>query len=756
MILHRTLVHIHHSLPTQIDPPTPTTMSTTTTRPRRKRRTKRTIARGGVTGVEDVDTIILSYVHPNVIGTLMLKYPNHPLLTANSRLWYNRIVMTLGGETLTPPYQLDWEGLLPTDYRSLWYALTSPAYLNYTKLPLAMTNVPWAPSSVRYTDAAPPGKNTLEAALDMTAIRTNDPTDPYRWSEAIIALLAEHVIQFIHGCEELEDSIVVSGGGRLPSRIMTSIAPRGCTQLISRLVERSIVPEGELAVVAMTVGQWCIYALGYTPELYILASEVHTIRFPTLAAHTISALWNAYVGADSSEVRDAIQAANLQHVLFSGEDVNRLLSNACRDKDLLTAILGMLDALRLTRVVSIVPILTDMLMSRYREVDDYSTVRILIDWYTMDQVGFPSIAVMKNYIANELAPEILYYYATRIKTKEQSHRFMTDSGLIGTDLHHVIKICHGIFNGSRNSLMNYITRANATKYDHHIQRAILYLRIYIAGALATDDVMRSVAILRDPAVRDLMKLTTLDRIRYNFIASVHPLSILVTAARNMDVLEAAYSLFTFGQRRVDAPDLYGDILADLKHIGNILVEIARDPDNNEEAIPWLIERTSSIIPHTMAEWKSQVTPNSSAYAHLRDVPFPRQELWVDFIFPAIQVPIGLQIPYGDHLHPHYSRLRSLIGFSTVPKDVNPTLSSSQSRTMTLPSMDLRSEADGGLPTPTVLDMASAMGRSHIRSVSVSLTYESAYMWELESRRALIDVAWRLSRVRIAERSEAEN
>lgn len=644
----------------------------------------------------------------------------------------------------SPPYQLDREDILPTDYRSLWYANESPAYLDYDAMTHIMGNNTLGSEFTRqYVGAAGdgtavPGKNALEAALDMTAIPTGVVGTPYQWSEAIISILTAHIVQFVSECGELEDTVAMSNGGNLPHWIMVSIASRGCTQLISRLMERLGMPDGGLDAEALSVGRWVIDALGYMPELYIMGPKPPLSRLPTLTAKTVRLLWDSYVGdVPHTVVRLAIHASGVVGTVDSNS-IEPVLPNACRDVDLLRATIQVVDALDLMNDVSFEYVISVMFTSPLREVDDYSAIHTMLEWSSTYLTGTFDRDII--YRSNDLAPEIPSYYANRIKTVEQSQRFYRDSWLVdeGRD---AIRACHSIFIGNIKPVKDSIATADRSEEYDDIVRAIHYVRIYIAGRMAEDaggpmsieGTYRALDLLWGPDVRTLMQLTTQHEVRYESSPSAHPVGILTTAARNMEVLRAAYPLFTFGQRddviskiRVTNPDDYGDILVDLSYVTYSLMEIARDPDSAPEALPWLIARISPTIPYTKDEWNRKVAPhakNDPAFPYYMS--FPRQKMWDDFIS------ITIQIPSITHSLSHYSRLQTLIDFAIIPKEAgNTSLRCIASPECTpLPSMDLRRDGDGGLPVSIVRGVAEAMERSIIRPNSIRTAYEPAYVWD---------------------------
>ena len=698
-----------------------------------------------LSGVEDVDVVILSHIDLNILGTLMRKMPDHPLLAPNSRMWYERIIMTLSNDiSLPPPYQLDREDLSPTDYRSLWYTLTSSSYLNYTTMTTILAD------HRPYGIPTSSGKNVIEAALDATAIHTDDDGAPYRWSEAIIVLLSDHIVQCIHQGGALDDTIEMSEGGRLPYWVMSSIASRGCIQLIKHLSPRLGKPVSGLTTAAWAAGRWILDALSHTPELFVLGTPSPIpSRYPTITAHTILALWDAYVGETFDVVQEAINADDNALNTIDENDVVAVMDTACRDVDLLVTVMDVMNALDMVTDGAIQAITVNALNSPYRDVDDYSTIRILLGWYSETlRSTLGNDNAIHYYISNEMAPEIPYYYATRIRTREQSRHFAS-IGIATGPSKIAIRMCHNIFSGSLYVVHKSIAKAEDTKFEYDIVDAIVYVRIYLAGMMAADGppdgIHHAIGLLKSREMKTLMELTTLPNVRDNYAAVTSPLNLLVTASRNMDVLKVAYSLFTFGAsgaairkvREYD-PEQYSGMLVDLSHIAHTLFEIARDHDSADGALPWLIDRISPTIPHSMTEWKGLVRPHASTVQRPRHLPFPRRALWDDFISRAIQIPLTNYVPYGrDHIQ--YVRLRELIGFATIPSGVSATTADSiSSGSPMLPSMDLRREVDGGLPVPVVVMVAEAMIRSHVRPISVITTYKPPFVWEPLASQALRD------------------
>lgn len=763
-----------------------------TTKPKTQRRHKKrdrdTSPGRGLSGTEDLDAIILAYVQPRTLGTLMRKCPNHslnhPLLAPNSRMWYNRIAMTISNDWApTPPYQVDREGLVPTDYRSLWYALNAASYLNFMTMTRLMANTASEPPTRQYVGTPSLGKNALEAALDMTAIHTGDEKAPYRWSEAIIALLVEYIVQYVYECEETEDTIALSGGGRLPNWIMVSIASRGCTRLIDSLVLRLGESSGNLATISLTVGRWIFDALGYAPERYVLPTEdnaLPTTRYPTLTAEMAVLLWDTYINVAPDVVSDAIDMAmddgSLDGMLYRG--IARGMDNipnACRDRRLFDTIFTVVDSIGIMDndedMVEVV--MWGVLMSPYREADDYSVIHTMMGRgikYLTSQLDGGDQRIRDN-ISNRIAERIPIYYATRIATKEQSRRFFRDSGFTadGSD---TIKKCHSIFTGNVKRVHKTIATATQHRDDAELDTAILYVRIYIAGRIdhdrrePTTGTMRAIDLLESDEVESLMDLVDSSYRRGTVYPYLHPLSILATAARDMEVLKVAYSLFGLeADARVMKTDkeAYRRTISTLSQVTDVLIEVARDPYSNEEALNWLIDQFASVIPSDTEGWRNLLVGNPNVLVRDLYVPFPREELWTTLISQAIQATNSARIPYTES---RYDRLRSLIHFSSVPSNsVSTTLAfmtldiRNQMRPP-LPSMDLRREQDGGLPVDVVIAVARVLGQSQISSPSmISLTYHPfEYAWDpiaLQNMKGAISSVQHGLRTRWDEQPEAD-
>ena len=712
----------------------------TTSRPRRGRRTKKpTPEPGRLSGIEEVDAIILSYAQPSVLSTLMRKHPDHPLLTSNSRMWYHRLVMLLDGEWAPmPPYQLDREGLPPTDYRSLWYALTAPSYLDYITMTSFMANDETVGGEYvrQYGDETSPYKNALDAALDTTAIYTYVASQPYRWSEAIIAILTEHIVQFVRGCEETKDTIAVPDGGQLPHWIMISSASRGCIQLITRLAKRLGTLEDDLATMAMTVGRWVFDAVRYAPQLYIMGTAYPTLPttiLPTLTIDTISVLWEAYVGKDLSTVRKAVDNADWDEVnVLRDIDIATVVSFSIRNARILDATLRLVNTLDLSTDVelNIDALLSDILTDSDRDVDDYSAIDAIMRWY----IKLDDISSIKGDFVRDLAPEIPLYYSMRIKTRGQSRRFLE---YVGTDDVtnlglRTARDCDKVFNGDRDIVYKRISEATNRDHDDDlISTAILYVRIYLAGRIAHDrnehtiGLQQSTEMMQSKEVDKLVGLALRSVRRNSGDVQLHALGLLITAARSLPFMQMVYSSqFAPGARNeatsevYDNPDRWPELLDSLSRIDNALVEIARDPDTDEEAFNWLLDRLAPIIPHTMDMWSTMVDDH---------ILFPRHGMWTNFVTRAIQIPNPVHVPY---VGARYKRLLSLIDFAVVPSNDDDLPQTSTDGAIPLPSLDLRRGRDGGLPSVVVSAVARVMGWSHVGSIAVSSTYDpTAYAWD---------------------------
>ena len=717
-----------------MDTPTPITQ------PQHKKDTKEpTTEVGRMSGVWDVDTVTLSYVQPTILGKLIRKYPNHPLLSTNSRMWYNRIAMLLDGEWAPmPPYQLDREGLPPTDYRSLWYALTAPSYFDYrTMTSIMRVNDDEDRGCIRsYGSEDSPNKNTLEAALDATTIYTNDPARPYAWSEAIIALLEEHIVQFVRSCEETGDTIAISDGGRLPHWMMVSIASRGCTQLITRLAER-LDPLGSVATIAMTVGRWVFDALTYVPETYTLGTTDPTTHYPTLTTDTILTLWECYIGnKDRKVIHAAIRCASWDEInVLRGADASVAIPLACRTPSLLEATLRLIDTLELTDDVEedIDDILMGILLSPHREVDDYSAINTMIRWYGR----LDDITHIAGLVLSDIVPKVPLYYATRIKTSEQAQHFSDYLGSLGANMGAFVTMeCNAIFNGDVTKVRSTIEEINyrSKVYEHDITTIINRIRIYLAGRIAHDraegtngsdeGLQQATELLHSTGVKVLV-----DHVLYLWTSrdnsiQLHAISILITAARSLPFMKVAYDALFASILRNETysyTDRHTELMANLVYTSDALVEIARDPDTDEEAFSWLLAQLSSIMPSTNEDWQTSLKDGHR-------VPFPPQEMWTKFVSRAVQVPNSIRTPYVES---RYTRLKALIGFSTIPPSINALPKVAMDDEMILlSSMDLRPERDGGLPPGVVDAVIQAMERAQVRPNTIALTYGPfAYAWD---------------------------
>lgn len=680
------------------------------------------IRHSGLTAVEDLDAIILSYCSPATVGTLMRALPDHPLLAPNTRMWYSRIVMGMHDEwSLPPPYQIDWPGLLPTDYRSLWYALTSPAYHSYATMTEMMDDLDWPVR--RYGSTEAPNKNALEAALDMTAIPTDSPQEPYQWSDAIIALLAEHVVQFVR--EDTNDTYTDTFNNmrhynkdnkeeddtrppppfintRLLDWIIPAAASRGCTQLIVRLAERLGIPAmyggGRQDWNAVMVGQWILTSANYMPETYILPSSVSDnpplrIRLPTLTAATITTLWSAYVDEQTQHAIDDDTGITLMDLY--DDTIENVVTLTCRDNVLFGATLEMLAILHVHVDMFIGDTVMFILLSPYRHVDDYTSFHMLSPWLASNRIGSDHATMDStnddiDHVLDYLqVHHIAQYYASRIKTDEQSRRFL-EVGLFGRR-NKPSQTCSAIFNGDTSTVYTYIGRARRRLGHEHVRLAIYDSCTYINGRLEHDrlhgtDVgeKEAVALLQNDAMRSLIAaiFDYRESTRDTTANRRQTLNLLITAAQSLPILEAAYKLF----------DYHGDdnSTIPLWRIVDTLVAIARDPHSDDGVLSWLMGRLSDVIPDVLDEWQS--------LQGWDDSPFPREEMWTNFVLSAIQIPN----PYSNIKAPS-PRLLQLIRFSVMPNYA----SRRHSRHYSLP-MDLRREVDGGLPPDVIRAVARAI------------------------------------------------
>lgn len=685
----------------------------------------------GLTGVGDLDAIILSYCNETVLGILMSTVPDHPLLAPNGKCWYNLIAMELHNyyTPVSPPYQIDWPGLLPTDYRSLWYALHTPAYYSYEKMTEIMKALGW--SVRRYGNADVPGKNALEAALDMTAIPTDDSHVPYQWSNAIISLLAEHLVQFIHRVEQYNPAYIVLSMNRLTNArylidfrvfdwIMPAIASRGCTQLVIRLAERLGTPvTGSTSHdrVVLAVSQWILTSTSYTPEMNVLPSSTMDspplrLRLPTLTAAVVDTIWSTYV---DDKALDNVSAGTVNRFSYQ-QQVERVVTLACRDVALLTSVLDVLAVIPNMRLyISTGFILSLLLESPYRHVDDYTTLYVLLDWLEadpavnatrVDSTGHRRRAV--DYV--EL--HVHYYYAERIKTYAQSKRFL-GIGLSkrGLDL---ARECHDIFLGYKEPVYTAVHAMFPYRQDADIWRAINCMRIYINGRVdgdrrgtTTTGVLDAIEMLQSDEMGMILGLIVNPDKHddYSRANRVGVLTMLVTAAQSMPILEAAYELFDItamdGKVLRSAlpadPNRYHEMMLNLGKVGEVLILVARDPYSHDDALPWLMRKLSVSIPDAVDEWGAlQQKPGSKGAI------FPREGVWNNFVLPAVQVPDPLVAPMA-----YSPRMLQLITFSTMPNQVN----GRYARYNTLP-VDLRREVDGGLSLAAVRSLMGAVKRGN--------------------------------------------
>lgn len=714
--------------------------------------------------MEDLDAIILSYCSTETVGTLMRALPDHPALASNARMWYERIVMGIHNEhaPTLPPYQRDRTGLLPTDYRSLWYALTSPAYYSYATM-TKILNESSQPVR-RYDTHKMPNKNALEAALDMTAIRVDDPKEPYRWSDAIISLLAVNVVQFVrentpaadpdeglsmkpYGDHEDHDDAVTlpDVNVRMLDWIIPAAASRGCTQLIERLaITLGILvgdqdPLPEIYSTPVLVGQWILSSANYTPETHVLPSHTFDrppiyLLLPTLTAATVTALWNTYMDEEALESIHGHETATILADSYN-EDIANVVTLACRDPDILTAILNVLATLRLPAYIDPGTMLSLVLMSPYREVDDYTTVHMMADWLS-EHWSMDTIDVFES-----IRYDIPRYYAERIKSKVQSRRFR-EMGLVEGSVrsNEAARVCEDMFDGNVSRVYTSISRATDTKGNAHISLAIHHSQIYINGLLDYDrrtgtshGERDAIALIESSDMRQLISIIFQYPELGGYDASNRTLSLdlLVTAAQSLPVLTAAYELFSFTmddgdvlrETRVNAPKHYDEMVVGLSKIADVLATVARDPYSDDNALPWLIKNLATTIPDTLDEW--------SAMQGWEDVTrFPREEMWMKHVLPSIQV--------FTNLDPSI-RLLQLIAFSSVPA----YNSRYHSRYNSLP-LDLQRKEDGGLPVEVVRIVMDALKRSDAHKHNEEALGELLpYAWNDAVHEVLDDTRWEI-------------
>lgn len=594
-----------------------------------------------LTNVEELDAIILSHCNEDTITTLRQALPVHPLLVPGARCWYERILHLVGSNNIpSSQYQCAKTSILPVDYRRLWGVLSNPR-----KRRSIVKAFQLAPMSCRvlFWEAAPYA-SVLEMALDAIAVPTGTSTDGLDsviWPPAAIALVVEWIISILNleqNADLYDYDIGIEGDGTPPMRDLLSLdtphpsdimswtlataVSRGCTPLIDGLTQRLGVPlvdrlAQHMAIVAhgndairMPYSHWIASVIltgaCYMPEW----SDEAPATGSTPAASAIEALWTTY---GCTSITKASVDAVIDHVCGTGVvGLTECISSACRDVSLLDSILDTYVRLGVQSKVSIEDMVRRALHSPSRDVDDYVPVARILEWYVEHNGVNRDIQRLSMPGSSTLVSE---YYASRIRTKEQSTMFVQHPILqryLGNGMLYHAAIC-----GDWDKV--WITLRDATCSPYHdsvVSHSALALvsccvtgaRITRALGEVTDDGRTHgelvVELLRSDVLKRLLQniqsfyyWTTMRPILlYNGIEWAVPgrygpvvINLIYGAAQYLPALAAACDLLDLSAESDGTT--YGDRLGKYPAMMEQLLEaVSLDPYADGGAIPWLEQR----------------------------------------------------------------------------------------------------------------------------------------------------------------------